>query len=64
MPDEESVNTHPDDGAAPGPVPPEDDLPPDPGENTEMSVDEEAPKESDTEHAHDDDNDQPTIDNG
>ena len=64
MPDEESVNTHPDDGAAPAPAPPEDDPPPEPEENVAMSVDEDALKESDTRHAHEDDTDQPTIDDG
>ena len=64
MLDEESENTHPDDGAATAPAPPKDDLPPDPGENTEMRVDEEAPKESDPGYAQDANNDQPTVDDG
>ena len=64
MTDEESVNTRPDDGAAPAPAPPADDPPPEPEENAAMSVDEDALKETDTRHAHEDDTDQPTIDDG
>ena len=64
MNDEDSENTHPDDGAAPVPLPPAPAPPPETEETKEMSIDGDAPEESAADHAHEVDNDQPTIDDG